>query len=70
MLVLKVFLKRTLQREILIIYVFECKRFPCPMHIYFQLPVNLGKNLRERTLKVRCSAVFVLAMKVYGGTVV
>lgn len=51
-------------------YVYECKHCPCPIHIYFQLPVNLGKNLRERTLKIRCSAVFVLAVEVYWGTVV
>jgi len=47
-------------------YVYECKCFPCPIHIYFQLPVNMGKNLRERTLKVRCIAVFLLAVEVYG----
>jgi len=51
-------------------YVYECQCFPCPIRIYFQLPVSLGKNIRERTLKVRCSAVFVLAVEVYGGTVV
>jgi len=77
-LVLKVFLKRTLQREMLIVCVCVCvcvcvrarpQTFSLP-HPYFLLPINLSKNLRERILKVRYSAVIVLAIEVCEGTVV